>query len=177
MHNTTKILKEGGIILYPTEGVWGLGCDPFNQTAVKRLLKLKGRPISKGLILITVNWSMVRELINLNLKDYPIIGEATEPTTWVFPATSAVPPWIRGDFDSVAIRATTHEIAREICQQFGGAVVSTSANISSSPPATRLEDIDQSILDRVDYVVLGEVGRLAKPSRICDVLTMRSIRL
>ena len=175
MQNIARTLKGGGIILYPTEGVWGIGCDPFNETAVQRLLKLKGRSISKGLILITAEWSMVHKLIALNLKDYPIIEEVTEPTTWVFPATSLVPPWISGDFDSIAIRATTHESAREICQQFGGVIVSTSANLSSSPSVMRLEDVDQSILDGVDYVVPGEVGKLAGPSKICDVLTMKSI--
>ena len=153
MQAITKILREGGIILYPTEGVWGLGCDPFNKTAVQRLLKLKGRSVSKGLVLVTAGWSMVSDLIALDLADYPVLEEVAEPITWVFPATPMVPPWISGDFGSVAIRATSHEIAREICQQFGGAVVSTSANISSSSPAMKLEDVDRYILDNVDYIV------------------------
>lgn len=85
-----KILKEGGIIAYPTEGVFGLGCDPFNQTAVMRLLKIKQRDVAKGLILIAASWDQVTDLIKLNNPSLPK-PDSKKPITWIFPATKKIP--------------------------------------------------------------------------------------
>ncbi len=176
MKSTDNILREGGVILYPTEGVFGLGCDPFNETAVRRLLKIKGREISRGLLLIAATWKSVRPLMALDPKRYERLWLTSAPVTWVFPAAEQVPPWIRGDFNSVAIRVTHHHVAREICLNFSGPVVSTSANFTSLPPAMRLEDVDRRIVDAVDHIVAGEIGTLAKATPIYDVVTGKVIR-
>src|SRR4030067_1807882 len=144
INHITKTLHKGGIIAYPTEGVYGLGCDPFNETAALRLLKIKQRHINKGLILIASDWNQVKNLIKLDLKKYPVIKlNNKNPITWVFPATKKVPRWITGKFNSVAIRVTSHPIAKKICQKFGGPIVSTSANLTKQPPITRLTHITQ----------------------------------
>jgi L-threonylcarbamoyladenylate synthase len=172
-----KVLKQGGIILYPTEGVWGLGCDPFNETVVLRLLKIKKRSILKGLILIAANWQQVKDLIKVNLATCEVIRSKNKlPITWVFPATRKVPRWITGKFNSVAIRVTMHPIARNICQKFGAPIVSTSANLSGNKSAKSLKQIANSIITQVDFVLQGSVGTLDKPTPICDIKTGKTIR-
>ena len=169
-----RVLKEGGVILYPTEGVYGIGCDPFNETAVLRLLRIKKRDIKKGLILIASDWMQVRTLIK---KNFIINKKAKTPTTWVFPATKKVPNWIKGNFNSVAIRITRHPEAKKICQDFGGPIVSTSANLAKNSPIKTLAQINKKILLSVDHVVLGKVGKLGRPTEIRDAITEKNIRL
>lgn len=174
--NIVKIIRQGGIILYPTEGVYGLGCDPFNETATKRLLKIKQRSSNKGLILIASNWNQVKKLININPNNYTTINECFIPTTWVFTATEYVPHWIVGQHKSVAIRVTTHQIAKNICNEFNGPIVSTSANISGDNPVTDIKMVNEDIMNYVDIIVDGFVGSLSKSTRICDFNTMKIIR-
>ena len=177
INHIIKILREGGIIAYPTEGVYGLGCDPFNETAVLRVLKIKQRHINKGLILIASNWNQVKNLINLDLKKYPVIKlNNKNPITWVFPATKKVPRWITGKFNSVAIRVTSHPIAKKICQKFGGPIVSTSANLTKQSPITRLGQMDRPLVSKIDFIAQGRVGKLKKPTNICDVKTGKVFR-
>jgi len=177
INHAIKTLHEGGIIAYPTEGVYGLGCDPFNETAVLRLLKIKQRHINKGLILIASSWKQVENLINLDLKKYPVIKLKNQhPITWVFPATKKAPSWIMGKFNSIAIRVTSHPIAKKICQKFGGPIVSTSANLTKQLPITRLNQMDQRLISKVDFILQDRVGRLKKPTKICDIRTGKIIR-
>ena len=177
INHITKTLHEGGITAYPTEGVYGLGCDPFNETAVLRLLKIKQRHINKGLILIASSWKQVENLINLDLKKYPVIKFNNQhPITWVFPATKKAPSWITGKFNSIAIRVTSHPIAKKICQKFGGPIVSTSANLTKQPPITRLNQMEQRLISKVDFILQGRVGGLKKPTKICDIRTGKIIR-
>lgn len=166
-----KVLRQGGIILYPTEGVYGLGCDPFNETAVLRLLKIKRRNINKGLILIAANWQQVKNLLKINLDKCAASKKSNYPTTWVFPATKKAPRWVTGKFNSIAIRVTTHPTAKKICQKFGGSIVSTSANLTKKAPVKNPNQVDRDIICNVDFVVRGRVGNLGKPTRICDVAT------
>jgi L-threonylcarbamoyladenylate synthase len=172
-----EIIKSGGVILYPTEGVYGLGCDPFNEKAVLRVLKMKQRDISQGLILIAANWDQVKDLIDMDLESFSFSTTRNNlPTTWLLPATKKVPAWILGRFKSVAIRVTQHPGSKEICKKFGSPIVSTSANISKKSPPKHIEDIDEKIVSGVDYVVGGETGNLGKPTKICDIKTGKIIR-
>ncbi|MBU0745089.1 MAG: Sua5/YciO/YrdC/YwlC family protein [Gammaproteobacteria bacterium] len=172
-----KVLQQGGIILYPTEGVYGLGCDPFNETAVLRLLKIKRRDVKQGLILIAANWDQVKDLINLDLKKCKKITEKDSyPITWIFPATKKAPRWITGKFNSIAIRVTSHLVAKNICQGFGGPIVSTSANLSKSSPIKKLSQLDKKVINSIDYVFSGRVGTLGKPTQICEFKTGKIIR-
>lgn len=178
IHKTIQVLSEGGIIIYPTEGVYGLGCDPFNETAVLRLLKIKKRNVDKGLILIASDWGQVQDLVKIDLARCDAVKlSKDDPTTWVFPATKKVPVWITGKFNTVAIRVTSHLVAKEICKKFNGPIVSTSANLAKQPPMRSLRQIDKQLKETVDFVVRGRVGNLKKPTQICDIKTGKIIRV
>ncbi len=177
INQAVQVLKEGGVIIYPTEGVYGLGCDPFNETAVRRLLKIKHRNVDKGLILIAANWHQVKELINLDVKNYPVIKKTTVPTTWVFPATKKVPRWITGKFNSVAIRVTSHSVTKRLCQKFKGAIVSTSANLARQRSAASIDKINKSVIMGVDFILTAQLGNYGRPSKICEVKTGKILRI
>ena len=171
-------LQQGGIIAYPTEAVYGLGCDPLNQAAVARLLSLKKRPVSKGLILIAAEW----EQLACYVKPIPTQAMATVlatwpgPVTWLFPAARMTPDWIRGEHATVAVRVTAHPIARALCMHFGRPIVSTSANPAGQLPARDAEAVSKIFTAGVEIIVGGEVGGLLQPTEIRDVETGKTIR-
>lgn len=175
--HAVKVLREGGIIAYPTEGVFGLGCDPFNETAVMRLLKIKERKVGKGLILVASNWNQVRTLIKVNLSKCHVIKEKNKkPITWLFPATKKVPYFVLGGVYSVAIRVTLHPVVKRLCQKFGGPIVSTSANLAGKTPAKNSQQVHKQFSKEIDFIVSGKVGDLKKPTQIRDVRTNKIIR-
>jgi L-threonylcarbamoyladenylate synthase len=177
-NQVARILQEGGIIAYPTEGVFGFGCDPFNETAVMRLLKIKNRKINKGLILIAADWKQVKSLVKINLQQNKIFKQHyNEPITWVFPASKKVPSWLSGKFKSIAIRVTLHPVAKRICQEFGGPIVSTSANFEGEKPAKNVKQVLGDFKDKIDFVVAAKVGKLNKPTEIRDIKTNKIIRV
>lgn len=171
-----QVLREGGVIAYPTEGVFGLGCDPFNATAMLRLLKLKQRSVDKGVILLASSWQQVSKLIKINQHDKMLINTVSHPVTWICPATARVPRWICGRFTSVAIRVTLHPLAKQICSQFGDPVVSTSANLEGEVPATSVQELTQQLVQGIDFIVPGKVGHLYQPTEIRQVKTNTIIR-
>lgn len=175
----TKVLKKGGLIAYPTESVYGLGCDPFNERAVERLLFIKKRPVAKGLIIITHDWRIVQPLVQPieTNRLSQVMATWPGPATWVFPATDRVPYWIVGAHNTIAIRITNHPIAREICQQFLNPVVSTSANLTNQEPDKNFASVEQHFKHEVDFIVQGEVGGLPNPTPIRDAITGRVLRV
>lgn len=174
-----NILRTGGIIAYPTEAVYGLGSDPFNETAVHRLLAIKQRSVTKGLILLAHSWATISYLTLPIPKDKLSKALATwpGPTTWIFPANlNVVPAWIRGVHNSLAIRITAHPIAKSLCELFAAPIVSTSANIEGQVPARSYQEVQQIFDDKIDYIVEGKIGDLKKPTPIYDVLTGEILR-
>lgn len=177
-HNAITCLRAGGIIAYPTEGVYGLGCDPFNKDAVTRLLSLKQRKPEQGLILIAAKWSDVEHLsqpIPPNTLAQALQPQST-PTTWLFPASDQVPAWISGKHNSIAIRFTTHPQAQQLCQEYGQAIVSTSANLHGQPTLNDPSAIEQQWGEAISYILPGKLGNTAKPSQIRDILTGEILR-
>jgi L-threonylcarbamoyladenylate synthase len=171
------ILHQGGIVAYPTEGVWGLGCDPGNAEAVLRLLALKQRPWQKGLILIAADYEQLAPYITATpamLKR----ARATwpGPVTWLLPAQVATPPWLRGTHRSVAVRVTAHPVAAALCRRFGGAVVSTSANLSGHPAARRRLQVQAYFGADLDYIVPGPLGAHHGTTEIRDARSGSVIR-
>lgn len=174
-------LRRGGVIAYPTEAVWGLGCDPFDEAAVRRLLALKGRPVEKGMILIAgaraqldglLDWSA----ITARRRD-EVHASWPGPHTWVVPATGGVPRWITGTHSGVAVRVSAHPVVVALCEAFGGPLVSTSANpAGASPPAT-LAEFDPTLRAALDGIVTGATGGLARPTPIRDACTGEVLRL
>ncbi|MGH8551622.1 MAG: Sua5/YciO/YrdC/YwlC family protein [Methylococcales bacterium] len=171
-------LGEGGVIAYPTEAVFGLGCDPDNIAAIETILKLKDRPVDKGLILIASEFDQL--LPYVDLSDIPDLNRVLKtwpgPTTWLMKARSTVPSWLRGAHESIAVRVTAHPLASELSRAFGKPLVSTSANPAGCPPAksatkTRLYFGHANLL-----IVKGEVGEERKPTAIFDAWTRRRLR-
>ncbi|QNU14989.1 Sua5/YciO/YrdC/YwlC family protein [Thermomonas sp. XSG] len=170
--NVVAALHRGGVIAYPTEGVWGLGCDPRDEAAVLRLLALKQRDVAKGLILIASSEAQLAPFIDTASLGGSQLAEVRAswpgPNTWIMPASKDAPSWITGAHDGIAVRVTAHPLVRALCDGFGGALVSTSANIASEPsPRTRAE-LDPRIVAGVDAVTDGETLGRAQPSTIRD---------
>ncbi len=171
-----KALTQGELIAYPTEAVWGLGCDPFNEQAVLNLLALKQRSVSKGLIVIGSSWEQLRALtadispeqLNIVLASWP------GPSTWVFPIAS-VPSWLSGDHPSIALRVTAHPIAKALCEAFGP-LVSTSANLAGQSPALTKDDVEAQFGAQIGLLVSGALGGLTRPTPIRDALTGQVLR-
>ena len=142
-------LKLGKVIAYPSEGVWGLGCDPQNEEAVYKLLKLKKRPVSKGLILVGSNLEQMKRYININKYKEKLISKWPGPHTWIVP-TADTPIWIRGKSNSVALRVSSHPTIVEICDQFEAAIVSTSANMQGEKPLKTKQEVEK----KFDHLVI-----------------------
>lgn len=166
------LLRRGGIVAYPTEAVWGLGCDPFDADAVRRLLALKRRPAAKGMIVIAAD--LAQALPHLLWDDLPeprrqaILASWPGPNTWLVPCRPHVPEWLRGEHDTLAVRITAHPIAAALCRAFDGPVVSTSANRAGEAPARRLQDLPPELLSQLDGWLDGDTDGLAQPSTIRD---------
>ncbi len=172
-----RVIRRGGVIAYPTEAVWGLGCNPWDSTAVYRLLALKQRPMSKGLILVADN---IRQFDFL-LADLPQVWQDQlsstwpGPTTWLVPHQNRLPEWITGDHSSVAIRVSDHPLVRDLCA-LTGPLVSTSANPSGRPPALSRLRIEQYFAGQLDGVLDGRLGGRKNPSQIRDLLSGAQVR-
>ena len=170
-------LKSGGIIAYPTESCFGLGCDPKNRIAIRRLLKLKGRPQHKGLILIASN---LRQLMPYmapvdKTQQQQIQASWPGPHTWLVPATKNCPPWLTGDHNTIAVRVTAHRPAARLCRSAGMALVSTSANHSGCKPARTARECGRLFGTQVK-IICGRIGRQRNPSTIQDLKTGKLIR-
>jgi len=170
-----RTIRKGGLVAYPTEAVFGLGCDPRNTNALRRILRLKRRDASKGLILIASSFYQLRPYIAAAPEDVLARVRTTwpGPVTWLMPARPWVSQLLRGRHESVAVRVTAHPVAAALCRAAGMAIVSTSANISGGAPARTPGQVRARFGTRVDYVLSGPVDRTASPTRICDVLTGR----
>lgn len=167
-----RLLHSGGLIAYPTEAVWGLGCDPFNPEAIARLLALKQRPSSKGLILIAATPEQLAPLLDWSAvpaqHQDEIRASWPGPFTWVIPCRPDVPAALRDAHDSLAVRVTAHPVASALCRAFGGPVVSTSANRSDQEPARHKDQLDPALLAGLDGWLPGDTDAAARPSQIRD---------
>ncbi len=171
-------LKRGAVVAYPTEAVWGLGCDPYNQQAVERLLALKSRSVAKGLILIAGSIEQFAFL----LDDLPsnLLERLTSswpgPSTWLVPHSQRIPAWIYGDHQTVAIRVTGHPQSAALSQAFDGPLVSTSANPQGQPAAKTSEQVTAYFGRQIDGLVSGPLGDAKQPSTIRNLLSGELIR-
>lgn len=170
-------LQQNGLIAYPTEAVFGLGCNPRNEQAVQRLLTLKQRSADKGLLLIAANTAQLSDWANIPANTLRSLNNHwPASTTYLFDAAANVPSWITGTHTKIAVRVTSHPIAAALCQRFGGALVSTSANLSGQPPARSAIEVAQQLGALLDTIVEGECDPNAKPSTIVDFASGAIIR-
>ena len=178
-----QILQQGKVLAYPTEAVWGLGCDPFNEQAFLEILRLKQRPIEKGVILLAGQLSQVEHLLT---EIDPIIREqiiqswtqrarTERATTWLLPADDKIPQWIKGQHAQVAVRVTNHPLCIALCNAFNGFIVSTSANSAGLEPARSLQQASQYFGSELNYLN-GDLGLSREPSKIIDASTAQVIR-
>lgn len=169
-------IDRGHVIAYPTEFCYGLGCDPFNQAAVRQLLTIKNRSVDKGLILLISAWSQLMPLITdtTNAMLEPVKASWPGPVTWVFKKSTRIPYCISGQHDSIAIRMSAHPVAQALSQQ--GPVVSTSANQTGQAPATSIAMLDAQFPEGLAGCLMGSLGTETSPSCIYDVRTQRRIR-
>jgi len=173
-----RIARSGGVIAYPTEAVFGLGCLPRDRRAVMRVLAIKQRSWRKGLILIGAELAQLERYVVLppEPRRADVLASWPGPYTWVLDARPDAPRWITGGRASVAVRVTAHPVAAELCRTVGEALVSTSANVSRRPPHRRLLRLRRDLGAKVDYVLAGPLGGLASPTAIRDGRSGRVLR-
>lgn len=171
-----ETLLSGGVIAYPTEGVYGLGCLPDDMTAIRALLHLKQRDARKGLILIAANPDQLDGWVALS-GDRPLPApDAANPVTWIAPPGPLAHPAIRGEHSGLAVRLTTNPIAAAICRAVASPIVSTSANLSGKPTARNRIVLRRQFAQRVDYIVPGNCGPASGPSEIRDLVSGKVLR-
>jgi L-threonylcarbamoyladenylate synthase len=171
-------LRGGAVLAYPTESCFGLGCDPADHGAVARVLAAKGRAEAKGVILI----GGARAHLDPYMADLPAAARARLEAFWPGPVTFLVPPservpdWVRGEHPRVALRHTAHPHAARLCQAFGGALVSTSANREGQPALRTAEAVAEEFGGEIDGCVNGRVGMRVRPSAIVDAISGERLR-
>lgn len=179
LHCARRTLLGGGVIAYPTEAVWGLGCDPWNPEAVDRVLELKQRPVEKGMILVAASVDQVGFLLD------PLPPELQEkamaywpgPVTCLLPdVLKQIPDQVRGRHSSIAVRVSDHPVVRALCETVGFALVSTSCNPAGRPPARTSLQVRRYFEGQLDWLVPGELGGNRQPSRIIDIVSGNQLR-
>ena len=167
-----------GVIAYPTEAVWGLGCDPFSYSAVAKILHLKRRPEHKGLILIACDWRQLAPYTQgLTSAQLARLQQTqSKPVTWLIPHNGSAPEWIVGDHDTLAVRVTGHPVAASLCELFDGPIVSTSANPQGLPEATNALKVRGYFGRNLDAITSGTTGSASAPSEIRHLLNGKVIR-
>lgn len=170
-------LRRGGIIAYPTESCYGLGCDPRNPRALQRLIRLKGRSTAKGMLLIADRFKRLKPFVRpLHAADLTRMQHSWPgPVTWVAPASNACPPLLTGGRPTIAVRVTAHPVAARLCRSLGMALVSTSANKSGKKPAKTAAECRRIFGMRV-RVIPGRIGRRRRPSTLIDLATGNILR-
>ncbi len=178
IERASEVLEDGGIIAYPTEAVYGFGCDPFNLEAVQRLLDLKKRSAEKGFIVVASDWSQLLPLVEPIPPQLLAKVQSTwpGPYTWIFPAKRSVSPLVCGNEGGIAARISAHPTIQLLCQLYGSAIISTSANQSGFPPARDYNTVKMLFGDFVDYILPGSVGASLKPTEIWDAMSGELIR-
>lgn len=179
IQQSVQAMRQGGVIAYPTEAVWGLGCDPFNEAAVQHLLNIKRRPMHKGLVLIAGDISQI-EFLLADLTDEEldkVTADWPGPFTWILPDPKGlIPAWIKGKHQAVAVRVSAHSGVKELTDAYGSFIVSTSANPSECLPARDSLKVKTYFGNKLDYVLPGKLGGLAQPTQIRDLRSNQLIR-
>ena len=174
IRKAARSVLQGGIIAYPTEAVFGLGCDPYQPSSVYRLLALKNRPVEKGLILVGSQLEQFNDFIEPLSDAQQTTIKSNRETTWVVPAKNA-PTWLRGQFSSLAIRLSKHPIVIRLCDELNQPLVSTSANPAGKNPAKNYLQALQ-YFKQLDIILHSETGTLNRPTEIRNLIDQSVIR-
>ena len=171
LYQCREAIEQGGIIAYPTEAVYGLGCSPWCRDAVYKILRLKQRSVSKGLILVAADISQFHDLIEIQglARRQEILDSWPGPVTWVVPAKPGLPRYLTGSHHGLAVRVSAHPIVRQLCTEVG-ILVSTSANPGGHAPARTPFKVRNYFGNHVDYILPGQVGSSSLPTEIRNAL-------
>ncbi len=162
----SRVIRGGGLVAFPTEGLWGIGCEPLNAHACWRLIGLKRRDPGKGLIVLASEVDALLPLVDAGARDdVAAVLAGFAGTTWVVPASEHAPPWLTGGRGTVAVRLSTHALAGALCRAVGGPLVSTSANHSDRTPARSALQVRRRFGRTVDMVLDGTAGGTPTPIR------------
>jgi L-threonylcarbamoyladenylate synthase len=170
------VLFRGGVIAYPTEGVFGLGCLPDDLPAVRRVIGIKRRDASKGLILVAATPAQLDGWIDLPDGEALPEPDPSQPVTWIVPPGPRTSPLLCGDHETIAVRLTTNPVAKALCEATDSPLVSTSANLSGKPTARNRFVLRRQFASVVDYIVPGDCGPASGPSEIRDYASGRVLR-
>ena len=176
--HTIQVLKENKTILYPTDTVWGLGCDATSEKAVKKIYELKNRSESKSLVILVSSINMLKKYVSVPQKAIELLKKVTKPTTIIYskPKGIAQNAISKGD-NTVAIRIVRNDFCRKLIKRFGKPIVSTSANISEEATPNSFLEISEIIKSSVDYIVeIEEKSKNTKPSTILKIMEEGSIK-
>lgn len=178
IEQAAEFLKAGEVVAYPTEAVYGLGCDPVNEDALKSILALKKRSPASGFILIADTFDRFSRYVGETSQEDISAALATwpGPVTWLFPRARGVPDILAGHHATIALRVTAHPVSRSLCSAFGGAIVSTSANPGGAAPAKTPQQVIDYFPSLLTRVVEGSLGGNSRPSEIRDLATRKLIR-
>lgn len=175
-----EALQKGEVIAYPTEGVFGVGCDPDNPQAIEKLLQLKQRPVEKGLILIAADYEQVQSYVDdsqlSETQKEAIFSTWPGPVTWVMPVKKETSNMLTGQFESIAVRITDHPLVRKLCSEFGKPITSTSANLTGEPPCRTTEDVYAQLGTHLTAILEGKTGGRDNPTEIRDARSGQTLR-
>lgn len=180
IRNAVDVLRRGGVILYPTDTVWGIGCDASNEKAVERVYEIKHRNDSKALIcLVDSDGRLQRYVRNVPPIAWDLLDAATKPLTLILDGAVNLAPNLIAEDGSIGLRITHEPFSKELCYRFQKAIVSTSANISGEPAAQNYGDISQELIDAVDYVCFSrrQEHRPHKPSSIVKLAVNGEVKV
>jgi L-threonylcarbamoyladenylate synthase len=180
LNEAVRALRNGGVVAYPTEAVYGLGCDPRDEAAFTRLFELKQRPPEQGVLLIASAFAELEPYLDLAATPAEALERAQAdwpgPHTWIFPRAAGVPAWIAGAHAGIAVRVTAHPPAAALCRAFGGALVSTSANRHGESPARSADEVRAMFGAGLDAILDAPTGGLERPTPIRDAITGTVLR-
>ncbi|MGB2739164.1 MAG: Sua5/YciO/YrdC/YwlC family protein [Cognaticolwellia sp.] len=180
MTTALEIFQQGGILAYPTEAVFGLGCDPDNDEAINKLLSIKSRPADKGLILLAGNYSQLLPYIDDSKipqdKRFTVLSRWPDGITQLVAKNVNTSALLSGRFDTIAVRVTSQPDVVALCNASNKPIVSTSANLSGETPAKTWQEIPDNLIEKIDFIIKGQTLGFDQPSTIIDALSGDIIR-
>lgn len=179
LHDAVTAVQDGHLIAYPTEAVFGFGCNPYNDLAIKKILTIKKRSAAKGLIVVAANFLQLKNLIASNIPRR-ILERALQtwpgPYTWLFPPKKNISYLLTGEFATIAVRVSAHPTIQQLCIALDSPIVSTSANISGEPSLKEYKLVCNKFSGIIDYICPGAITGITKPTIIRDLMTGETVR-
>jgi L-threonylcarbamoyladenylate synthase len=166
IRHAAKIIRQGGVLAYPTDTIYGLGCDPLNRGAVERINLIKNRPLSKHFILLAGSIEQLEPLLDIDDRQKKTIQQTTKPTSWIVKASRNTPAWLTDSEHQLTVRISQHPLVQRLCLLLGHAIISTSANPSGRHPAKNSIQIHQYFHSSVDKILASHKKLVARPSTI-----------